>query len=221
MTKIKICGLFQPCDIDYVNEAQPDWCGFILNFPKSHRSVTSEQVRVLRERLDPSILPVGVFVDQPVETVAALLRDGTISVAQLHGQEDDAYIAALRAKVPGASIWKAFRIHTAEDAAQAARSAADLILLDGGQGAGKTFDWSLASAVKRPFLLAGGLNPSNIQQAVAAVHPYGLDLSSGVETDRLKDRQKILAAVAAVRKEGSICPKDVLESTAGSISPRH
>ena len=201
MTKIKICGLFRPCDIDFVNEAKPDWCGFIINFPRSHRNVTPDQVRALRERLDGAVTPVGVFVDQPAEAVAALLNDGTLSVAQLHGHEDRDYIAALRALAPGHPVWKAFKIRAAADLEQALASPADLVLLDSGQGSGQTFDWSLAAGVERPFLLAGGLTPGNIAQAVAAVHPYGLDLSSGVETDRVKDREKILAAVAAARKD--------------------
>ena len=201
MTKIKICGLFRSCDIDFVNEAKPDWCGFIINFPKSHRNVTPDQVRALRARLDSAVAPVGVFVDQPAETVAALLNDGTISAAQLHGHEDSAYIASLRTLAPGHPVWKAFKIRAAADLEQALASPADLVLLDSGQGSGQTFDWSLAAGVERPFLLAGGLTPGNIAQAVAAVHPYGLDLSSGVETDRVKDREKILAAVAAARKD--------------------
>lgn len=201
MTKIKICGLFRPCDIDYVNEAKPDYCGFIINFPKSHRNVTPEQVRTLRERLDSAVSPVGVFVDEAPETVAALLKEGTISVAQLHGHEDENYIAALRALAPGCTIWKAYNVRAEEDLAAALASTADLVLLDSGQGAGQTFDWSLAAGVKRPFLLAGGLTPENIPQAIESVHPFGLDLSSGVETDKRKDREKILAAVAAARKE--------------------
>ena len=201
MSKIKICGLFRPCDIDYVNEARPDWCGFIIDFPRSHRSVTPDQVRSLRAGLDPAIVPVGVFVDRPAEEAAALLNDGTIQVAQLHGREDAAYIAALRALATGKEIWKAFKVRSPEDLAAAAASPADRILLDNGYGTGQSFDWSLAGSVTRPFLLAGGLTSENIPDAVARLHPYGLDLSSGVETDRLKDRDKILAAVAAARKE--------------------
>ena len=85
------------------------------------------------------------------------------------------------------------------DAANA--STADLVLLDNGYGTGQAFDWSLTGGVKRPFLLAGGLTPEIIPSAIAQLHPYGLDLSSGVETDRKKDPEKILAAVAAARKE--------------------
>lgn len=200
MTKIKICGLSRPQDIDYVNEARPDWCGFIINFPKSHRNVTPEQVRALRAGLAPSVLPVGVFVDRPAEEIAQLLKDGTISVAQFHGHEGPEDIAALRALAPGCQIWKAFKVRSAADLEEALASPADLVLLDNGQGTGQTFDWSLVTGVKRPFLLAGGLTPDNIPQAIEAVHPYGLDLSSGVETDKTKDREKILAAVAAARK---------------------
>lgn len=199
MTKIKICGLSRPQDIQFVNEARPDWCGFIINFPKSHRNVTPDQVRSLRAELHPDILPVGVFVDQPLEEIAALLKDGTLAVAQLHGQETPEDIAALRALAPGCQIWKAFKIRSAADLAAALASPADLVLLDNGQGTGQTFDWSLVQGVDRPFLLAGGLTPENIPQAIQAVHPYGLDLSSGVETEKKKDREKILAAVAAAR----------------------
>lgn len=200
MTKIKICGLFQDRDVDFINEAKPDYCGFIINFPKSHRNVAPDRVRGLRQRLDPAVTPVGVFVDQPPESVAALLQDGTISVAQLHGHEDPAYIRFLRALAPGHPIWKAFKIRSPEDLEAAGASIADLILLDSGQGSGQAFDWSLTAGVERPFLLAGGLTPDNIPQAVRSVRPYGLDLSSGVETDRQKDRRKILAAVAAARE---------------------
>lgn len=201
MTKIKICGLYRPCDIQYVNEARPDWCGFIIDFPKSHRNVTPDQVRALRAGLDPAVTPVGVFVDRPVEDVAALLRDGTLSAAQLHGHEDAAYIAALRAAVPGCVVWKAFKVRSAADLEAANASTADLVILDNGYGTGETFDWSLAGGVSRPFLLAGGLTPENIPQAIAALHPYGLDLSSGVETDKKKDPDKMRAAVAAAKKE--------------------
>jgi phosphoribosylanthranilate isomerase len=201
VTKIKICGLFRPEDIAFVNEARPDWCGFIVNFPKSHRSLTPDQVRGLRAGLDRAVTPVGVFVNQPPETVAGLLLDGTISVAQLHGQEAEDYLAALRARAPGYQIWKAFRVRSPRDVAAAEGSSADLVVLDSGQGTGRTFDWSLARQVRRPFLLAGGLDPDNIPQAIRTVGPFGLDLSSGVETDRRKDREKILSAVQATREE--------------------
>ena len=201
MTRIKICGLSRPCDVAFVNEARPDWCGFIINFPRSHRSVTPREALALRRQLAPGIVPVGVTVDQPVEAVAALLREGVVDVAQLHGTEDECYLAALRTLAPGHPLWKAFTLRTPDDLTAALASGADMILLDSSKGTGQTFDWSLLRGVARPFLLAGGLTPENIPRAVRAVHPWGVDLSSGVETDRRKDRDKILAAVAAARKE--------------------
>ncbi len=201
MTRIKICGLTRPEDVRYVNTAKPDWCGFILNFPSSRRNVTPEQARALRAGLDPDIRPVGVFVDRPVEEVAALLNSGVISVAQLHGREDDAYISVLRTLAPGCVVWRAFQLRSQADLAAADASGADLVLLDNGRGTGQTFDWSLAGSVHRPFLLAGGLTPESIPRAVAALRPYGLDLSSGVETDGVKDPAKIQAAVTAAREE--------------------
>lgn len=201
MTKIKICGLMRPEDVETVNAVQPDYCGFIVNFPKSHRNKTPDEVRALRANLSPAITPVGVFVDSPVEVVASLLQDGTIGVAQLHGHEDEAYLQALREMVPGCTIWKAFKVRTAADLEAANASTADLVLLDNGYGTGQTFDWSLAGGVHRPFLLAGGLTPENIPEAVRQLHPLGVDISSGVETDRQKDPAKIQAAVAAARKE--------------------
>jgi phosphoribosylanthranilate isomerase len=199
MTKIKLCGLYRPEDITAVNAARPDYCGFIINFPKSHRHVTPEQVRALRADLDPAVTPVGVFVNQPVETVAALQNDGTITVAQLHGQEDEDYIAALRAATGGKPVWKAFKIRSEADLAAANASSADMVILDNGYGTGQTFDWSLAGGITRPFFLAGGLTPENIPAAIAQLDPTGLDLSSGVETDKKKDPEKMLAAVRAAR----------------------
>lgn len=197
MTRIKICGLSRPCDVDFVNAAMPDYCGFVINFPKSRRSVTPEQVRALRPKLFKEITPVGVFVDQPVEAVAALLNDGVLSAAQLHGSEDEAYLAALR-RHTDAPLIQAFQVASPADVARAEESSADFILLDSGQGSGRAFDWSLVQSVQRPFFLAGGLGPENLRQAVEQAHPFAVDLSSGVETDGVKDRKKILAAVHAV-----------------------
>lgn len=198
--KIKLCGLSRPVDIDYVNQVKPDYCGFIVNFPKSRRNVTPEQVRALTARLSGDIIPVGVFVDESVETVAGLLEDGTIAVAQLHGHEDEAYLAALR-KLTAKPIWQAFQIRSAADLERAKSSTANLVLLDSGQGSGVTLDWSILADFPRPYVLAGGLTAENIPTAVQQVKPYAVDLSSGVETEGYKDYEKMLAAVAAVKKE--------------------
>ena len=201
MSKIKICGLYRTEDIAYVNAASPDYCGFIINFPKSHRNVSSEKVRALRAQVRDGIVPVGVFVDQDLQDVAALLNDHTISIAQLHGHEDNTYIAALRSMAPGCTIWKAFNVRSAEDLAAARLSTADMVLLDNGYGTGKCFDWQLVGEIQRPFILAGGLTPENIPDAIRQLHPWGIDISSGVETDKIKDEKKMMAAVAAAREE--------------------
>jgi phosphoribosylanthranilate isomerase len=199
MTQIKICGLTREADIDYVNEARPDYIGFILNFPKSRRNLSPEQAAALKSRLSPEIRAVGVFVDRPAEEIIRAAETVGLDVIQLHGHEDDAYIAALRERT-NLPVWKAFRVRSAADLSAAERSSADEILLDNGYGTGEAFDWSLAGGFNRPFLLAGGLTPERIPQAIRALHPKLVDISSGVETDGVKDRDKILAAVRAARR---------------------
>ena len=201
MTRIKFCGLVRPEDVDAVNRVKPDFAGFVVDVPRSRRNVSVETLRALRARLDAAVRPVGVFVDSPPERVAALLRDGTLYAAQLHGREDAAYVAALRRLAPGAVVWQAFRLHTAADAAAAAASPADRVLLDGGAGEGRTFPWELAEGFPRPFLLAGGLTAENLPAAIRRLHPWGVDLSSGLETHGRKDFEQMLAAAAAVRTE--------------------
>ncbi len=198
MTEIKICGLTREEDIDYVNEAKPDYIGFILNFPKSRRNLTPERAAALRSCLSPDIMAVGVFVDRPAEEVVSAAETVGLDAIQLHGHEDDLYITILQERTD-LPIWKAFKIRTADDLAAAERSSADEILLDNGYGTGEAFDWSLADGIERPFLLAGGLTPENIPQAIRALRPKLVDISSGVETDGRKDRNKILAAVRAAR----------------------
>ncbi len=195
---VKLCGMFRPEDIEAVNEAKPDLCGFVVDFPKSHRSVPAEALPALSMEVAPDIVRVGVFVDEPVGIVAQLVDDDAIDVVQLHGHEDEDYVSDLRELVDVAII-QAFRVRSAEDVGSAMSSSADLVLLDNGQGTGEAFDWSLVAGVDRPFLLAGGLGPDNVAQAIRDVRPWGVDMSSSLETDGLKDPNKILAAVAAVR----------------------
>lgn len=199
MTKIKICGLSRPCDIESVNEAKPDFCGFIINVPKSKRNVSPDTVRQLVKNLSPDVKPVGVFVNAPMDEIAALTEDGTLAYVQLQGKEDKAYIAALRERIH-VPIIQAFKVSCPEDVAHAQQSSADYILLDNGSGGtGKTFDWSHLRDIIRPYILAGGLGPDNLGLAVSQLAPWGVDLSSGVETDGFKDKNKVLAAVQAVR----------------------
>ena len=206
MVRIKICGLSRPEDIEYVNEALPDYCGFIIQVPASRRNVTAEQLRRLRERLSDRILSVGVFVNADPALPEALLKDGVIDIAQLHGQENESYVKQLREKT-GKTVIKAFPVAAQGDLERAFSSCADMVLLDHGKGGtGETFDWEVLEKYRaggkepeKPFFLAGGLGPDNISEAVRRCRPFGVDLSSTVETDGKKDREKIMAAVAAVR----------------------
>ncbi len=200
MTRIKLCGLRREEDIRTVNELRPDYIGFVFA-PKSRRAVSQETAAALKALLDPAIPAVGVFVDEAPETVASLLEDGIIDMAQLHGHEDAAYIARLR-ELTGRPLIRAFRIRTREDAEEAERSPADYILLDAGAGDGKTFEWDLAAEVRRPYFLAGGLTPENAPDAVGRLHPFALDVSSGIETNGAKDPGKMRAFIDAVRKKG-------------------
>ena len=197
MTKIKLCGLTRPADIEAANVLRPDYVGFVFA-PGSRRRLTPEQAKALKCLLNPGILAVGVFVNEEPEHVAELLRRGTIDLAQLHGDEDEAYLSALR-RLTKAPILQAFRIRSEADLAVAVESTADYVLLDAGAGDGKTFDWSLLEEFDRPYFLAGGLTPENVYAAVGALRPFAVDVSSGIETDGVKDPAKMRAFAAAVR----------------------
>ena len=197
MIRIKMCGMRRPEDIDAVNGILPEYIGFVF-FPGSRRCVSHETARMLKKRLAPGIQAVGVFVDEQPENVAALLAEGIIDLAQLHGHEDEAYLKRLRT-LTGKPVIQAFRIRNSEDVNQARHSAAEMILLDAGAGDGKTFDWNLLSPVDRPYFLAGGLNPENVSLAVKQVKPWAVDVSSGIETDGSKDILKMRAFACAVR----------------------
>jgi phosphoribosylanthranilate isomerase len=199
MTQIKMCGLRRPEDIEAVNELKPEYIGFVF-FPGSKRYVTPETAKALRAGLNPGIKAVGVFVDEDPETVARLLEEGVIDIAQLHGHEDETYLTELRKKTDKPLI-RAFRIRNAEDAQRAQTSTAEQILLDAGAGDGKTFDWSWLKEMTRPYFLAGGLNPENAGEAVRELKPYAVDVSSGIETEGYKDINKMRAFARAVREE--------------------
>lgn len=200
MTKIKICGLRRRRDIEAVNAARPDFAGFVVEVPGSRRSVDKRELRELTGRLEEGILSVGVFVNAPPELVAELLEEGTLDLAQLHGQEDEIYMAELR-RLTEKPLIQAFSIQTGQDAEQALESRADYLLLDQGRGGtGQTFDWSLLPEINRPFFLAGGLGEENLERAIRQVRPWAVDLSSSLETDGQKDPEKILRAVDLVRR---------------------
>lgn len=199
MTRIKFCGLTRKCDIEAVNELGPEYIGFVF-WPRSKRVVTREQASELKAMLDPSIKAVGVFVDEDIEVVKSLLNDDIIDIAQLHGSEDGTYINDLKMST-GKPVIKAFKIRSEDDGRQAEDSPADMVLLDSGMGTGKTFNWEIIKGVKRPFFLAGGLAPDNAAEAIRELHPYALDVSSGIETEGIKDTKKMTDFYEAVRKE--------------------
>lgn len=194
---VKLCGLMKPGDVAVANELKPDYVGFVF-WPKSRRALSHEVAAEFRAQLDDSIPAVGVFVDPDPEEVSDLLKAGTIQVAQLHGHETEEYMAALR-KQTDAPLWKAFKVRSENDLQKAEASSADLILLDNGYGTGETFDWNLLNGVNRPYLLAGGLTVDNAEDALNTYHPYGLDVSSGIETNGSKDPAKMTEFVRIVR----------------------
>lgn len=199
MTKIKLCGLSRLCDIEAANELKPDYIGFVFA-SKSKRYVTSEKAAELKSRLLPEIRSVGVFVNEHPQEVAKLLQNGIIDIAQLHGDEDEDYITQLR-RLIDKPIIKAFRIETAHDIKIANQSTADYILLDSSAGTGTVFDWVLVKNIERPYFLAGGLDARNVADALKTLHPSAVDVSTGIETNGVKDKIKMAAFVAAVRKE--------------------
>ncbi len=202
MTQIKLCGLSRPEDIAAANALAPDYIGFVFA-AKSPRCVTPEKARELKRLLLPRIKAVGVFVNAPVEQVAQLLHEGIIDMAQLHGGEDEAYIKELR-KLAARPLIKACRISSAADIAAAQKSSADHVLLDSGAGSGEVFNWELLRQLKRPYFLAGGLDPANVGAAIKRLRPYAVDVSSGIETNGHKDKTKMAAFVAAVREEDEL-----------------
>jgi phosphoribosylanthranilate isomerase len=205
MAAVKICGLMNRGDIDAVNHSKPDFAGFV--FAPGRRRIQFRHARLLIEELDAAIIPVGVFVNEAVETVVEIVKDCALDVVQLHGEEDSAYISALRwllhSEIP---ICKAIRVRDASSLLKADRFGCDMLLLDAwcaGQagGAGREFDWKLLEGFSRPYFLAGGLNAGNIVSAIELLNPFGVDVSTGVETDGLKDGEKINAFIALARGE--------------------
>ena len=189
MTKIKLCGLRRECDITYVNELMPDYIGFIFA-EKSKRFVSVKEAEKLEKKLDERIIPVGVFVDAPMDFIASIVDREIIRAVQLHGKEDNQYIKELRKKVD-CTLIKAFRIESEADVKAAEESLADYVLLDSGGGTGETFDWSLINNIKRDYFLAGGLTPENVTEAIKTLHPFGVDASSSLETEGYKDKEKM------------------------------
>lgn len=202
MTKIKLCGLSRDCDITYANKLLPEYIGFVFA-KQSKRFVCEERAAGLRNRLSKNIQAVGVFVDEDINVTARLLNSNIIDIAQLHGNEDEEYVKQLHS-LTGKPVIQAFKITSPSDIDKAQYSTADFVLLDSGAGTGNTFNWDLIRNITRPYFLAGGLGINNITDAINTLSPYAVDVSSGIETDGVKDINKMAEFVAAVRKEVKI-----------------
>ena len=205
MTRIKICGLRRPEDIQAVNQAGADYAGFV--FAPSKRQVTPNLAAKLITQLNPGIMPVGVFVNAAPEEIAAIVQQTGIRAVQLHGDEPPEEMAQLRKLCPQVHLWRAVRVQRRSDLLQADQLGADALVLDAYSpvqygGTGLIGDWDLISSVliSTPFFLAGGLRADNLELAIRMVQPMGVDLSGGVETDGVKDKEKILQTVALAHR---------------------
>lgn len=202
MTKIKICGLKTLEDVEAVNQLQPEYAGFV--FAPTKRFVTDTQAKEMREHLLPSIQTVGVFVNEPIEHVVSLCRDGMIDVVQLHGDETEEYARNLRGRITNPII-RAIRVQSRQQILTMADYPCDYFLFDtykkgtyGGTGEG--FDRTLIPKLDKPFFLAGGLQVDTVAEAIAQINPYCVDVSSGVETDGKKSPEKMKEFCRAVRE---------------------
>ena len=175
----------------------PDYIGFVF-VPKSKRYISFAAAENLRKRLNGRIIPVGVFANEALTTIEYLVNHNIIGAVQLHGTEDKDYIKNLRNKVK-CPIIQAFCINTKQDIERAENSEADFIILDSGGGTGTTFNHSLTAGIKKDFFLAGGLDNKNVVDAILKCQPYAVDASSSLETDGVKDKNKMEAFVKAVR----------------------
>ena len=196
--KVKMCGMKREEDIAYANEVRPDAIGYIF-FSKSKRYVTGEQAKELDQKLDQNILSVGVFVNETLDKVVEIAKKVPLDVIQLHGDEDKDYIEQLKQKTDR-QIWKAVRVKETNDIKQAEDLSVDKLLLDtfteekdmyGGTGKVMNYELIPKEGISKPFFIAGGLHNKNIKEIIEKVHPYGIDISSGIETDGHKDLTKM------------------------------
>lgn len=201
-TKIKICGLKRPEDIQIANSLKPNYVGFV--FAKSSRQVTEKIADSLREQLLTEIPAVGVFVQEPIARIARLCKEQIIQMIQLHGEEDEEYIKRLRQEVQDIPIIRAVRVRTREQILEAEKMDCEYLLLDTYikgtyGGSGQQFDKRLIPGLEKPYFLAGGLDAENVRENIEACHPYAVDVSSAVETDGIKDAVKIQNFIERVR----------------------
>lgn len=215
--KVKMCGISKIETIPAVIEANPDYMGLV--FAPSKRQVTVDQAKTLVEELhkqytkrynngaeqsnNDEIKTVGVFVNETLDNLVSIATETNLDAVQLHGDEDEAFIQSLKGRT-NVEIWKAVQIRSAADAEAWIDSSADMLLFDAYHkdergGTGEVFDWSCLYVFERPFMLAGGIDSTNVARAIRTVRPYGIDISSGIETDGVKDDEKIKAFTNIVR----------------------
>lgn len=221
--KVKMCGISKVETIPAVVDAKPDYMGLV--FTPSKRQVTVDQAKTLVEELhkqyanrynrdaeqysnqtlihQESIKTVGVFVNETVESLLKIAKEVKLDVIQLHGDEDESFIQTLKEQ-SNVEVWKAVQVRSAADAEAWIDSSADMLLFDAYHkdergGMGEVFDWSSLDEFERPFMLAGGINSTNVARAIRTVRPYGIDISSGIETEGVKDDEKIKAFTNIVR----------------------
>jgi len=215
--KVKMCGISKVETIPAVVEAKPDYMGLV--FASSKRQVTVDQAKTLVEELhkqytkrynngaeqsnDDEIKTVGVFVNETLENLVSIAKEANLDAVQLHGDEDEAFIQSLKERT-NVEVWKAVQIRSAADAEAWIDSSADMLLFDAYHkdergGTGEVFDWSCLDEFERPFMLAGGIDSTNVARAIRTVRPYGIDISSGIETNGVKDDEKIKAFTNIVR----------------------
>ena len=208
--KVKMCGISKVETIPAIIDAKPDYMGLV--FAPSKRQVTVEQAKTLVEELhkqyavrynSETIKTVGVFVNETVENLLKIAEEVKLDVIQLHGDEDEAFIQSLKERT-NVEVWKAVQVRSAADAEKWIDSSADMLLFDAYHkdergGTGEVFDWSSLDEFERPFMLAGGIDSTNVARAIRTVRPYGLDISSGIETEGVKDNEKMKAFTNIVR----------------------
>ena len=218
--KVKMCGISKVETIPAVVEAKPDYMGLV--FAPSKRQVTVDQAKTLVEELhrgyaqkygsdtehdkNDTIKTVGVFVNETVDNLVTIANEANLDAVQLHGDEDEAFIQSLKERT-NVEVWKAIQIRTAADTEKWIDSSAEMLLFDAYHkdergGTGEVFDWSSLDAFERPFMLAGGIDSTNVARAIRTVRPYGIDISSGIETNGVKDDEKITAFTKIVKSIG-------------------
>lgn len=199
MTKVKLCGMSRPEDIEACNALKPDYVGFVF-WPESRRYVSLQRAVSLSKNLDGGITPVGVFLDEPLETVLSVADSGAIGMIQLHGSETDEYACMVREET-GLPVIRAVKMTPGESVT--VPSQCDYVMYDSGAGTGRTFDWTLLEDAKLRCFLAGGLTPGNVAEAIRKVRPFAVDTSSGIETDGFKDPVKMKKFMEAVYEADS------------------